>query len=178
MTLEEELKERYEHWNHLKQYGCQDPFWEDGCNMNLVRNHIIYIKRQMEEQGIQSELLDKEIPPEVDRTYIARADEIRKNANKSLSIYKKDKDYQYLISVVDRLNKRQIEDTCIKNVIGYCRGLEEFIKRDALVDMRRHERYERYLQSFRECRKRVEEILKEPEVFVKTQLSIMDFIGV
>lgn len=178
MTLEEELKERYEHWEHLLKYGGQDPFWEDGCNMNLVRNHIINIKRKMNEQGIQSELLDKEIPPEIDSKYMARADEIRKNAKKALQIYKANKDYQYLISVVDKLNKRQIEETCINNVIGYCRGLEQFIKNDNLVDMRRHERYEHYLQSFSDCRKRVVVIFKEPKVFERRQLSIMDFIGV
>lgn len=175
MTLEEELKERYERWNHLKQYGGQDPFWEDGCNMNLVRNHIIYIKRQMEEQSIQSELLNKEVPPEVDVKYMARVDEIRKNAKKALAEYKANKDYQYLISVVDRLNKRQIERTCIKNVIGYCRGLESYIKNDDLVAMRRHESYERYLESFKNCRERVEKVLESRKTELG-QISIMDFV--
>jgi len=76
----------------------------------------------------------------------------------------------------DRLNKKQIKETCIKNAIGYCRGLEQFIKNDNLVDMRRHERCEHYLQSFSDCRKKVTEILEEPAVFEKRQLSIMDFI--
>ena len=176
MFLDSELKDRYERWEYLKQYGGSDPFWEDGCNMNLVRNHIIYIKHQMQEQGIQSELLNKEIPPEVDATYMARTDEIRENAKKALAEYKANKDYKYLLSVVDRLNKKQIKETCIKNAIGYCRGLEQFIKNDNLVDMRRHERCEHYLQSFSDCRKKVAEILEEPAVFEKRQLSIMDFI--
>lgn len=28
-------------WNHINENGCNDPFWPDGCNMNLTRNHII-----------------------------------------------------------------------------------------------------------------------------------------
>lgn len=178
MSLNSELKDRYECWEFLKQFGGNDPTWADGFNMNLVRNHIIYIKRQMQEQGIKSELLNKEIPPEVDNAYMARVDEIRKNAKKALLEYKANKDYQYLLSVIDRLNDNQVKATSIINVIGYCKGLEKFIKNDDLVDMRRHERYEKYLQSFRDCRKRVDEILGEPKVFEKKQLSIMDFIGV
>ncbi|MGF7145322.1 hypothetical protein HNQ56_003763 [Anaerotaenia torta] len=50
-SLEEQLQERYDHWNYLYSHGGSDPFWSDGCNMLLVRNHIISIKRQMEEAG-------------------------------------------------------------------------------------------------------------------------------
>nr|DAM07038.1 MAG TPA: hypothetical protein [Caudoviricetes sp.] len=178
IDLVEELKREYEQWEYLKEYGGSDPSWEDGGNMNLVRNHIIYIKKQMQEQGIHSELLSKEIPPEVDNKYMARVDEIRQAAGKALAEYKANKDYQYLLSSVGRLNKRQAEETCINNVIGYCRGLEKFIESDDLVAMRRHERYEHYLQSFHDCSIKVAEILKKPEVFEKRQLSIMDFIGV
>lgn len=177
IDLVEELKREYEQWEYLKEYGGSDPSWEDGCNMNLVRNHIIYIIHQMQEQGIQSELLSKEIPPEVDNKYMARPDEIRKNARKALVEYKKNEDYQYLLSVTDRLNKRQIEQTCINNVIGYCRGLERFIEIDDLVSMRRHERYEHYLESFSDCRKRVEQILDSKEVEIG-QISIFELAEV
>ena len=34
--------------NDLKINGGRDPFWEDGCNMNLVRNHIISLKIKCE----------------------------------------------------------------------------------------------------------------------------------
>lgn len=174
MTLEEELKERYEHWNYLKQHGGQDPFWEDGSNMNLVRNHIINIKRKMEEKDTQLELFNKEIPPEVDNKYMARADEIRKNAKRALAEYKASKDYQYLLKAIGRLNDRQREQTSINYVVGYCRGLESYIKSDDLVAMRRHESYERYLKSFYECKKKVENVLKEKEK-PGEQISIMDF---
>ena len=46
--LGKELRGSYECWNHILQNGAGDPFWEDGANMNLVRNHIIYYKRQCE----------------------------------------------------------------------------------------------------------------------------------
>ena len=35
-------------WEDIKVYGCRDPFWEDGVNMNLERNHCIH------DRGIRS----------------------------------------------------------------------------------------------------------------------------
>lgn len=164
--LIQELEDRFNRWEHLKIYGGQDPFWSDGCNMDLVRNHILHYKSQIknlcEEKGLElPEIYYKDTPPEVDRDYMARTDEIRKNANRALREYKANEDYKYLVKVINRLGKRQREDTSINNVIGYCSGLESYIEKDDLVAMRRHERWERYTLSFRECRKKVEEILKE-----------------
>lgn len=164
--LTQELEDRFDRWEHLRIYGGQDPTWSDGCNMNLVRNHIKHykfdIKELCDDKGLElPEIYYIETPSEVDNKYMAREDEIRKNAKRALAEYKSSKDYQYLLSVVHKLNKTQIEQTAINNVIGYCRGLESFIEKDDLVSMRRHERWEHYLQSFWDCRKRVEKILEE-----------------
>lgn len=40
-----ELVRDIERWQHINEHGCNDPFWTDGSNMNLVRNHVIYHKR-------------------------------------------------------------------------------------------------------------------------------------
>ena len=42
--LGKELRDSYERWNHILQNGAGDPFWKDGANMNLVRNHIFITK--------------------------------------------------------------------------------------------------------------------------------------
>ena len=31
-------------WTFNNENGCNDPFWPDGCNLNLTRNHIISYK--------------------------------------------------------------------------------------------------------------------------------------
>lgn len=36
------------HWKDICENGCSDPFWPDGTNMNLTRNHIIYHKTKIE----------------------------------------------------------------------------------------------------------------------------------
>lgn len=176
--LTAELEDSFNRWEHLKVHGGQDPCWADGCNMNLVRNHIFSYKRQIkelcEEKGLKlPQIFFREEPPKMDNDYMARADEIRENARKALEKYKEDENYKYLVKIVIGLNKKQIEKTAINNVINYCHGLKSFIEKDDLVAMRRHERYEGYIESFRSCRGNVEEILaEEPE---EGQVSLFEY---
>lgn len=70
-------------WEHKNENGCSDPFWPDGVNMNLNRNHIIYDKRQIggicRENGLP---LPEEYyiptPPEVDNYYMANLKQKRR----------------------------------------------------------------------------------------------------
>lgn len=64
------------HWEYINAHGCNDPFWSDGVNMNLTRNHIIHDKRQITEICTENSLpLPEEMylptPPEVDNYYMA-----------------------------------------------------------------------------------------------------------
>lgn len=70
------IRQEIEHWKDINQNGCSDPFWSDGCNMNLTRNHIIYYQRQLKEICVENRLpLPEEYyfsaPPEVDNQYMA-----------------------------------------------------------------------------------------------------------
>lgn len=70
------IREEISHWKNINQNGCSDPFWSDGCNMNLTRNHIIYYQRQLREICTENRLpLPDEyylaVPPEVDMNYMA-----------------------------------------------------------------------------------------------------------
>ena len=83
-----EIVKSIEHWEYINQHGCNDPFWPDGSNMNLVHNHICYFKNEIEkicrENGIS--LPDEfyiPTPPEVDDDYMAdKKSERYKNLNK------------------------------------------------------------------------------------------------
>lgn len=82
-TAEDKVKEycqcirrEIEHWKAINQNGCNDPFWTDGCNMNLTRNHIIYYQRLIREICTENQLSFSEEyyfspPPEVDKNYMA-----------------------------------------------------------------------------------------------------------
>ena len=70
------IREEIAQWKDINQNGCNDPFWSDGCNMNLTRNHIIYYQRLIAEICTENQLpLPEEyylsVPPEVDNYYMA-----------------------------------------------------------------------------------------------------------
>lgn len=74
--LRKEIRREIEHWEDINQNGCNDPFWPDGCNMNLTRNHIIYAKRQIAELCEEYDIpIPEEMylptPPEVSNYYMA-----------------------------------------------------------------------------------------------------------
>lgn len=160
-NYEQKLRESFDQWQHLYEYGGQDPFWPGGTNINLVRNHILYYKRQIEEtmeQGAYPEIYHRALPPEVPGDYMAKPDEIREKARASLSLYLANQDYQYLARYVDRLNPKDEKNLCVRNVLHYATGLETAINEDDLITMRRHRNPDTYLSSFQSCAKKVREL--------------------
>ena len=72
----DQIKSEIARWKHINECGCNDPFWPDGCNMNLVRNHIIYYRGKIEELCMEHGVtLPPEyylpVPKEVSSKYIA-----------------------------------------------------------------------------------------------------------
>lgn len=75
-SYSEQIRKEISHWKDINQNGCSDPFWPDGCNMNLTRNHIIYAREQIrkiceENQFSFPEECYLSLPPEVDMDYMA-----------------------------------------------------------------------------------------------------------
>ena len=178
--LQENLQKDFQRWEYLNTHGGSDPLYEDGFNMNIVRNHIIYDKRkcqeELEEKYYPKEFF-RETPPQVDNYYMARMDEIRENAKSSLLVYKADENYIFIMQNLGKLNERQKEQCHIGAVMGYITGLQSFINGNDYVGMRRHERPERYQDSFKYCRKQIEEYLKEipkEKVLPTGQLTLFD----
>lgn len=44
-----QLRYCYSHWRDIYNKGSSDPFYCDGTNLNLVRNHTIYYRKKIEE---------------------------------------------------------------------------------------------------------------------------------
>ena len=165
-----ELEKDYAHWQALYDHGGSDPTWPDGVNLNLVRNHIYHYKRQIEETCplyISHELYQRPLPPEVDKDYMARADEIREHAKQSLQAYLADPDYRYLFLHKDSLPPKTRKEVRLDSVLNYANGLHLAIERDDLVTMRRHGRADFYLESFQSCAGRVRLALEDevPNLF-------------
>ncbi len=179
--LGESIADSHRRWEHIYQFGAGDPFWEDGCNLNLVRNHIIYYRMKCEEE-LQPEEFPPEyfrpIPPEVDTKYMALKDEIREAAKKSLTAYTESEDYKYLLTSLNKLDNKQKNEISITNILGYVNGLRHSIESDDLVSMRRHRNAETYLDSFKSCRRKVEAMFGAKKVLPQGQLSLFDLYDV
>lgn len=182
-NYEAELIREYEHWEYLKEHGGSDPHYDDSVNMNLTRNHIIYYKHEMEDlygedMSKYPEVYFRELPPEVEGFYIARADVIRDKAAESLEIYLADANFQYLLCNRELLNKKEADNTCINYVLGYVSGLAGALKSDDLITMRRHAfRPESYQESFASCAEKVKQLLlkkrtEQPETIENGQMTL------
>ena len=146
------LENDYARWDELFTKGGSDPFWADGVNLNLVRNHILYDKEQLEKQenslfGLP-EAYYRETPPEVDSDYMARPDEIRENARKAMEIIDADENLKFVREQFPSLSEQQIKQWCIPAIINYAENLRRAIAEDDLIIMRRYEHPEHYLESF------------------------------
>ena len=88
-AVQYELDRNIERWHFIHDNGCSDPFWPDGVNMNLKRNHIIYDLRELAKLDCKPRQLslfevsveciansdvmqDSRIPPEVPNNWMAK----------------------------------------------------------------------------------------------------------
>jgi len=162
-----QLEERFARWDFLYQHGGSDPTWSDGVNLNLVRNHIIYYKKLIKDScpdSVYPDIYYRDTPPEVDQNYMARADEIRTNAQKSLEIYQSDPHYLYCKKHAHELTEKELKRFPVENVLGYVSGLEQAIASDDLITMRRHEDADRYIDSFERCESEIRKIFSSREL--------------
>jgi len=166
-----ELADSFERWSYIFANGCSDPFWSDGCNLGLVRNHILYYKQMIHDTMPElPEIYYRETPPEIDRDYMARPDEIRANAKAALTEYLADPDYRFLRKKAGTLHPKDEKRLSLRNIIGYAEGLEAAIREDDLIAMRHHEHPERYLPSFASCAEKIREL----QARENQQLSLFD----
>lgn len=82
--------------------------------------------------------------------------DIINNAMNSLNQYLNDENYQWLLkcNLTEKMKKQVYYDT----ITNYPIGLKKAIDDVDLVVMRRHKNPTRYLESFAECRKKIEEL--------------------
>lgn len=152
----ENLEERFARWEKLYNEGGSDPFWHDGFNLNLVRNHILYHKRKIEEEinsqneGQTSFLTNtfpdiyyKETPPEVDNNYMAVPNRILDTAINFYNRLKEEPSFKYIIEHYDEVFPDRKEDLVTKkyNVplipASWLRRYEELLKSGNILEIRR-----------------------------------------
>lgn len=174
--LAEVIRESHEQWKRLWKNGGSDPFWTDGVNLNLVRNHIIYGCRLCEEElqeGDYPEEYYLPLPEKVPQNYMVKSDEIRQKASELMQSIKKNPDY---IGLFGKNEKSQKEVTMIKYISGYSQSILE----DDLVAMRRfiHWDFSGMMQSAKEELRDTAPDVKIEEPLPEEQLSIFDLFNI
>ena len=162
-----ELQRTFDQWDHYYTHGGSDPFYPDGYNLYGLRNQILYHRRQMEENPTLfgfPEIYYRDVPPEVDRNYMARPDEIRAAAKVSLEAYRANPDYQFLLAHREEIPTKAQKRMSLGNVLGYVTGLERAITNDDLVTMRIHRNAAHYLDSFKSTANHMRKFLSEDMV--------------
>lgn len=99
--LQVSLQDRFDRWQDLHENGGSDPFYSDGFNLNLVRNHIISYKRQLEQLCSENgyslpTIYNTETPIEIDNNYCAKSSEIIYNGQLLLNKVRADFDLSEL----------------------------------------------------------------------------------
>ena len=174
--LAEVIRESHEQWKRLRENGGNDPFWTDGVNLNLVRNHIIYGRRLCEEElqeGDYPEEYYLPLPEQVPPNYMVKSDEIRRKASERMQSIKENPDY---IGLFGKSEKSQKEAAIIKYISGYSQSILE----DDLVAMRRfvHWDFSGMMQSAKEEYKDIMPVVKEEKLLPEGQLSIFDLFNI
>lgn len=158
--LAEQCEESYDRWEYLYKNGGQDPFWEDGVNLNLVRNHILHYQRQIsdicEEECILfvPDIINRDPPPEVDNKYMARTEYILSNAQRILSELKQNELYMELLKLDSVLSDDIKKKVYYRYAVSYVPALERAIRELDYVTMRRYLNLD-VNDSFRRCIDRI-----------------------
>ncbi len=139
-----------ERWNRVCQYGDPTKMWADGVTLNHIRLKLMQTQAELKKYDILVSI--PKIQPD---DYMAKADQIRQQANDSLKVYTKNPDYQYLCEVEGCLNESQQRKTQIAVALGKIRNLARAIKQDDLVVMREFGSEERLEQLLSETAVRV-----------------------
>lgn len=146
VSLEELIRDcekEYSLWEEIYSNGCRDPCWSDGCNLNLVRNHIISYRKQIEsycaENSVESPpILLRELPPKLSDDYMAKAEQIRERACTILTKIEQMPDYIGLRECQLGLSPQMRSQCGSQYVMQWVDRLRYAIQKDKLVIMRLH----------------------------------------
>lgn len=77
MELQKSIKDSFKRWDHIHRKGTRDPFYEDGVNLDLVRNHIMHDQAKLSELCKEMKApcpkeAKKRLPPQLRQTFCAK----------------------------------------------------------------------------------------------------------
>lgn len=181
---EEKIKILLYAWEKVYTYGDAESMCTDGIVLNRYRQEILYVKSHLKNLGSE---LSYAVPEKMPEEYMAQAETIRTQAQKSAEDYFSSDDYRYLMAKFSYLNKKQRNETGAIEVYGKVQSLLNAVAEDNLVVMRELGTPGMLWEQIRESAKKVrsipfkitniqkkEVIKKEDDYQIQGQLSIYD----
>lgn len=157
------LMAKFLEWNNVRTEGSSSPVWTDGQELNHIRKSIIYLKEEMKQLETLPEVYFTETPPKMPERFMVKGEEIRERAKETLEVCQKNEDYQFLFCHGSALDEQQKAWICLDGIINSILRMERMIRIDNLVEMKKYQSPDKYIKSFKICRKGLEELLEELE---------------
>lgn len=159
---DEKLQELYDRWNLWRQTGALEAELPDGAYLNNLRKGIEAFLRQIERalpEELYPECFYSPLPPLMEESYMANGDAIRKAASQALDSYRKNPDYQWLMEHYYDLQNDDREAGEAYRLFCHEEVLEQAMKEDDLLRMKRESCQEGLAVALALCRKRMEKKL-------------------
>lgn len=122
-------------WEKVYAYGDAAGMCTDGVILDRIRKELLEIKEKLDVKGTDERLT---IPPEVPKSFMACADEIRAQAQCAVQEYLAMEEYRYMQAVLPKLTPKQKKDTRVLEVSGKVMGLADALAEDNLVVLREY----------------------------------------
>ncbi|VYU01410.1 Uncharacterised protein [uncultured Clostridium sp.] len=139
--LVRELEKDYARWEQVYMAGSKDPFWPDGVNANLCRNHILCGKRRIRELYPDAEMPEiyyRPLPQELPAEYMARKEELRSAALRSYTRYISDENFCFIRNHVERIPETDALRGILDALLARADVLKNAVLSGDYVAMRRY----------------------------------------
>ena len=172
---------RCEEWKTMLERGADAPKRTDGQMLNGVRNQMLFLLGQIEEDGLtleevltvaqeygmQLEPYQKKLPPVMDEMYMKDADLIRVKGRAAYKVFAVSEDLAYLKETMEALKYDRGGATYrdIQKKIGFVDELGDALEKDRLLTVRAYMDVEEGLDRLRWSRVLTEARIKHLSPF-------------
>lgn len=132
---EQEFSRLSYEWEKVYAYGDAAGMCTDGVVLNRIRKELLEIRKKLDVKGTDERWT---IPPEVPKSFMACADEIRAQAQCAVQEYLAMEEYRYMQAVLPKLTQKQKKGTRVLEVSGKVMGLADALAEDNLVVLREY----------------------------------------
>lgn len=122
-------------WEKIYAYGDMDSMCTDGIILNQIRQELLRIKKKLEDLETVTEC---KIPPEMEAGYMAKAEQIRTQAQTAVQEYLALEEYRYVLVSLPKMTRKQKQETHAREIFGKVQSLVNALAEDNLVVLREY----------------------------------------